>query len=86
MTDKQTLLAYRFKPTEETFADAEKMLQGGLSGRSIICFCFLIFSRFHRCHRFADQIIKELQLDPEYDRPEPDKDLSIPRPLPDIFS
>lgn len=36
MTDKQTLLAYRFKQAEETFADAEKMLQGGLSGRSII--------------------------------------------------
>ena len=36
MTDKQTLLAYRLKQAEETLADAEKMLQGGVSGRSII--------------------------------------------------
>jgi uncharacterized protein (UPF0332 family) len=36
VTDKQTLLAYRLKQAEETLADAEKMLQGGVSGRSII--------------------------------------------------
>lgn len=36
MTDKQTLLAYRLKQAEETLADTEKMLQGGVSGRSII--------------------------------------------------
>ena len=36
MTDKQALLAYRLKQAEETFADAEKMLQNALSPRSII--------------------------------------------------
>ncbi len=36
MTDKQTLLAYRLKQAEETLFDAEKMLEGHLSPRSII--------------------------------------------------
>ena len=36
MTDKQTLLAYRLKQAEETLLDAEKMLEGHLSPRSII--------------------------------------------------
>lgn len=36
MTDKQTLLAFRLKQAEETLTDAEKMLQSGLSTRSII--------------------------------------------------
>ena len=36
MTDKQTLLAFRLKQTEETLTDAEKMLQSGLSTRSIV--------------------------------------------------
>jgi uncharacterized protein (UPF0332 family) len=36
MTDKQTLLAFRLKQAEETLSDAEKMLQSGMSTRSII--------------------------------------------------
>lgn len=36
MTDKQTLLAYRWKQAEETLNDAQKMLQSNLSPRSII--------------------------------------------------
>lgn len=36
MTDKQALLAYRLKEAEETLLDAEKMLQAGLSPRSVI--------------------------------------------------
>ena len=35
MTDKETLVAYRFKQAEETLLDAERMLQGGISPRSI---------------------------------------------------
>lgn len=36
MTDKQTLLDYRLKQSKETLSDAEKMLQQGLSPRSVI--------------------------------------------------
>jgi len=36
MTDRQTLLEYRIKQGEATLADAEKMLAGGLSPRSIV--------------------------------------------------
>ncbi len=36
MTDKQALFSYRLKQAEETLLDAEKMLQAGLSPRSII--------------------------------------------------
>ena len=36
MTDKQTLLAYRLKQSEETLSDAEKMMENRLSPRSII--------------------------------------------------
>jgi len=36
MTDKQALLAYRLREAEETLLDAEKMLQAGLSPRSVI--------------------------------------------------
>ncbi len=35
MTDKQTLLAFRLTQAAETLSDAEKMLQSGLSARSI---------------------------------------------------
>ena len=31
MTDKQTLLAYRLKQSEETLSDAEKMMENRLS-------------------------------------------------------
>jgi len=34
MTDRESLLAFRMKEAEETLADAERMLQGGLSPRS----------------------------------------------------
>lgn len=36
MTDKETLLSYRLQQAEETLSDAEKMLESGLSPRSII--------------------------------------------------
>ena len=36
MTDKEVLLGYRLKQAEETLSDAEKMLQGNFSSRSII--------------------------------------------------
>lgn len=36
MTDKETLLTYRFREAEETLCDAEKMLREGLSPRSVI--------------------------------------------------
>ena len=36
MTDKQVLVAYRLRQAEETLSDAEKMLQGHFSSRSII--------------------------------------------------
>lgn len=36
MTDKDVLFAYRLKQAEETLADAERMLQGNFSPRSII--------------------------------------------------
>lgn len=36
MTDKEALLSYRLKQADETLLDAEKMLQAGLSPRSII--------------------------------------------------
>lgn len=36
MTDKETLFTYRLKEAEDTLHDAEKMLQSGLSPRSII--------------------------------------------------
>jgi uncharacterized protein (UPF0332 family) len=36
MTDKQVLLAYRLKQAEETLSDAEKMLEGGFSPRSVV--------------------------------------------------
>ena len=35
MTDKETLFSYRLKQAEETLLDAEKMLQGDFSHRSI---------------------------------------------------
>ena len=35
MTDRESLLAFRMKEAEETLADAERMLQNGLSPRSI---------------------------------------------------
>jgi len=34
MTDRESLLAFRMKEAEETLADAERMLQNGLSPRS----------------------------------------------------
>jgi uncharacterized protein (UPF0332 family) len=34
MTDREALLAFRMKEAEETLADAERMLQNGLSPRS----------------------------------------------------
>lgn len=34
MTDREALLAFRMKEAEETLADAERMLKGGLSPRS----------------------------------------------------
>jgi len=36
MTDKQVLLAYRLKQAEETLSDAEKMLEGEFSPRSVV--------------------------------------------------
>lgn len=36
MTDKDVLYAHRLKQAEETLLDAEKMLQGGFSPRSIV--------------------------------------------------
>ena len=36
MTDKETLFTYRLKEAEDTLHDAEKMLQSGLSPRSVI--------------------------------------------------
>ena len=36
MTDRQLLLKYRLKQAEETLFDAEKMVESGLSPRSII--------------------------------------------------
>ena len=36
MTDKEQLFSYRIKQAEHTLLDAEKMLQGNLSPRSII--------------------------------------------------
>ena len=36
MTDKESLGAYRWQEAQETLADAERMLQAGLSPRSII--------------------------------------------------
>src|SRR3990172_7668394 len=36
MTDKETLSAHRFKQAEETLSDAEQMLNGSFSPRSII--------------------------------------------------
>jgi uncharacterized protein (UPF0332 family) len=35
MTDLETLFVYRFKQAEETLLDAERMLQGNFSPRSI---------------------------------------------------
>ncbi len=35
MTDKEALFTYRLKQAEETLSDAERMLQGGFSHRSI---------------------------------------------------
>ncbi len=35
MTDREALLAFRMREAEETLADAERMLEGGLSPRSI---------------------------------------------------
>ena len=35
MTDRESLLAFRMKEAEETITDAERMLQNGLSPRSI---------------------------------------------------
>lgn len=35
MTDKEALFTYRLKQAEETLLDAERMLQGGFSSRSI---------------------------------------------------
>jgi len=35
MTDKEILFSYRFKQAEETLLDAERMLQGSFSARSI---------------------------------------------------
>ncbi len=34
MTDREALLAFRMNEAEETLADAERMLKGGLSHRS----------------------------------------------------
>lgn len=36
MTDKETLFVYRIQQAEETLQEAEKMLAGGFSGRSIV--------------------------------------------------
>lgn len=36
MTDKEALFTYRIREAEETLRDAEKMLQNGLSPRSVI--------------------------------------------------
>ena len=35
MTDRETLMAYRLREAEETFADAVKMLDANISPRSI---------------------------------------------------
>lgn len=36
MTDRETLFTYRLKEAEDTLHDAEKMLQSGMSPRSVI--------------------------------------------------
>jgi uncharacterized protein (UPF0332 family) len=36
MTDRETLFAYRLSQAEETLADARKMLEGGISARSVV--------------------------------------------------
>ena len=36
MTDNEALFTYRMQQAEETLREAEKMIQGGFSGRSII--------------------------------------------------
>lgn len=36
MTDRETLIQYRIKQSEETLADAEAMSTGGMSTRSIV--------------------------------------------------
>ena len=36
MTDRETLFRYRFREAEDTLADAEQMLKGGVSPRSVI--------------------------------------------------
>ena len=36
MTDRETLFRYRLKEAEETLADAEQMLTGGFSPRSVV--------------------------------------------------
>jgi uncharacterized protein (UPF0332 family) len=36
MTDRETLIQYRIKQSEETLADAEAMSAGGMSTRSIV--------------------------------------------------
>jgi uncharacterized protein (UPF0332 family) len=36
MTDQETLCAYRLNEAEETLADARKMLEGGISARSVV--------------------------------------------------
>jgi uncharacterized protein (UPF0332 family) len=36
MTDRETLFAYRLNEAEETLTDARKMLEGGISARSVV--------------------------------------------------
>ena len=36
MTDRETLFAYRFQEAEETLADANRMLDAGISPRSVV--------------------------------------------------
>ncbi len=36
MTDQEILFAYRLNEAEETLADARKMLEGGISTRSVV--------------------------------------------------
>jgi uncharacterized protein (UPF0332 family) len=36
MTDRETLFAYRLNEAEETLADVRKMLDGGVSARSVV--------------------------------------------------
>jgi uncharacterized protein (UPF0332 family) len=36
MTDRETLFAYRLNEAEETLEDARKMLEGGISARSVV--------------------------------------------------